>query len=147
MGGTGTSSDPYLIKSSADWKELATQVASGNSYIGKYFMMSDDLNTDGVQVGSKETPFSGTFDGDGHTLTYNKSNPSAELQCVDEECAPFGCLSGATVRHLRTTGEVNTKNRYNGGVAVPEDGYSERRVRRLQEPQEAAHVPLRPGRR
>ena len=115
MGGTGTSSAPYLIKSSADWKELATQVASGNSYIGKYFMMSDDLNTDGVQVGSKETP--------------------------------FGCLSGATVRHLRTTGEVNTKNRYNGGVAVPEDGYSERRVRRLQEPQGVAHVPLRPGRR
>lgn len=55
MGGTGTSSAPYLIKSSADWKELATQVASGNSYIGKYFMMSDDLNTDGVQVGSKIT--------------------------------------------------------------------------------------------
>jgi hypothetical protein len=37
--GSGTSADPYLIKNSADWKQLADGVSGGNSYSGQYFEM------------------------------------------------------------------------------------------------------------
>ena len=34
--GSGTSTDPYLIKSSDDWKQLADDVSGGNSYSGQF---------------------------------------------------------------------------------------------------------------
>ena len=34
--GEGTSANPYLIKSSADWKQLANDVRNGNSYSGQF---------------------------------------------------------------------------------------------------------------
>ena len=37
--GDGTSAKPYLIKSSADWKQLADDVSGGNSYSGKFFAL------------------------------------------------------------------------------------------------------------
>ncbi len=101
-GGAGTSSDPYLIETGDDWTELAIQVASGSTFSGKYFMMSRDVSTEGIQVGSKDTPFSGTFDGDGHTLTYNKGSRTPKFIIVNEECAPFGCLDGAVPARWRT---------------------------------------------
>ena len=47
--GSGTSEDPYLIQTSADWAELSTQVAAGNAYGDKYFMMSNDIDTQGCR--------------------------------------------------------------------------------------------------
>ena len=88
-------------------------------------MMSNDIDSKGVQVGSETAPFSGTFDGDGHTLTYNKGGGDPSF--VNENCAPFGYLNGASVRHLKTTGIVYTSNRYNGGIAVFIDGRNDTR--------------------
>ena len=38
--GEGTSSNPYLISSTSDWKQLATDVSAGNSYSGKFFRLT-----------------------------------------------------------------------------------------------------------
>ena len=121
--GSGTATDPYRVSTTADWQQLATDVNAGNSYSGKYFRMTADINTDGAQIGTAGKPFSGVFDGDGHVLTYNKGTYSTQsIVGIDEACAPFGSLNGATIRHLSTTGIVVSENLYNGGIAVYIDG-------------------------
>ena len=119
--GSGTETDPYLIQSNANWKQLAANIVAGNDYSGMFFRMTSDINTDGVGVGTEETPFAGTFDGDNHTLTYNKGT-AADLS--SERCAPFRFVSGATIRYLNTTGEVHTKEQYAGGIISMVNGSS-----------------------
>jgi hypothetical protein len=36
-GGDGSAKNPYLIKTAAQWDQLASDVNSGTSYSGKYF--------------------------------------------------------------------------------------------------------------
>ncbi len=56
--GEGTSSNPYLINSTADWNLLAQSVVGGNSYSGKFFRLTADLDADGQSVGTENSPFS-----------------------------------------------------------------------------------------
>ena len=113
--GSGTSDDPYLIQRTSEWIGLAIYVSARNTCKGLYFAMPTDVDADGFQIGSEGMPFSGTFDGYSHKLTYTKGDESA---FTDEACAPFGCLNGATLRNLTVTGSVWTSNRYNGGIAL-----------------------------
>ena len=59
------------------------------------------------QADDNYQPFSGIFDGDGHTLTLNVSNQS-------RFAAPFKCVSGATIKNLRTAGTINGGNNADG---------------------------------
>ena len=116
--GEGTSGNPYLISSTSDWKQLATDVSAGNSYSGKFFRLTADFDADGQSVGTENSPFSGTFDGDGHTLTYDRGgNTDTGFVLVDDYCAPFVRLDGATIRHLNVTGGVYSNHKYAAGIA------------------------------
>ncbi len=71
-GGKGTAADPYLITSGAQLAYLAKSVNSGNTYAGKYFSLTADLNLLGREftpIGTYDKPFSGIFDGGGHTVS------------------------------------------------------------------------------
>ena len=68
--GSGTSTDPYLIQSLDDWKSLSYDLAHQQSHEGEFFRLTADLDLEGYSLGGEMQPFSGTFDGDGHTLTY-----------------------------------------------------------------------------
>ncbi len=115
--GSGNSTDPYLLTSSNEWEALAKQVAEGKNFQGQYFRLSADIDTKGIQVGSMEKPFCGTFDGDNHTLTFTVGDNTGDNNAKDPT-APFGCLRGAIVRHVKTTGTVFSDNPQNGGIAV-----------------------------
>ena len=65
--GSGSSGDPYLIASTADWNTLASNVANGNTYSNTYFKLTADITVTTMVTAT----FSGTFDGGGHTLTFN----------------------------------------------------------------------------
>ncbi len=112
--GSGKSDSPYLIKTSDDWKELAQQVSQGKTCSGEFFRMTSDIDAQGVTVGSESSAFSGTFDGDGHTLTFNKGTSTNQKV---EYCAPFVLLAQATVRHLKVTGVVVSSHKYAAGIA------------------------------
>jgi len=112
--GSGTQTDPYKIKTSADWRQFARSVREGYSFYGKYFEMTADIDTDGSSAGTELNAFSGTFDGGGHTLTYNRG---ASNQPVNELCAPFILLDGATIRHLKVTGAVYSSHKFAAGIA------------------------------
>ena len=116
--GSGTSADPYLIRTSADWKQLADDVSGGNSYSGKFFEMAADIDAQGISVGTSDKPFSGTFSGGMHTLTYNRGG----AEPVDDRCAPFIRLDGATIRDLKVTGKVYSSHKFAGGIASLIDG-------------------------
>ena len=115
--GSGNSADPYLLKSSNEWEALAKQVAEGKNFQNQFFRLSADIDTKGIQVGSLERPFCGVFDGDNHTLTFTVGDDTG-FNNAKAPTAPFGCLRGAIVRHVKTTGTVFTDNAQNGGIAV-----------------------------
>ena len=115
--GSGNSTDPYLLKSSNEWEALAKQVAEGKNFQNQFFRLSADIDTKGIQVGSLEKPFCGVFDGDNHTLTFSVGDNTGDNN-AKAPTAPFGCLRGAIVRHVKTTGTVFTDNAQNGGIAV-----------------------------
>ena len=116
--GSGTQTDPYKIQSSADWQEFAIKVSMGNSYQGTFFKMTNDIDANGINAGTSTFAFNGTFDGGGHTLTYNRGENNAQgVQAVDDYCAPFVLLNGATIRHLRVTGTIYSKHMHAAGIA------------------------------
>ena len=121
--GDGTSADPYQIKSSADWKQLADDVNGGNSYSGKYFEMTADIDAEGISVGNESKPFSGIFSGGMYTLTYDRGGAKPDrFEYADDYCAPFIRLDGATIRHLKVKGSIFSRHKYAAGIASLIDG-------------------------
>ena len=102
--GAGTAESPYIIGSADDWNKFANNVSCGRSYSGNYVKLTNDISVTtmagGYQDDDNYQPFSGTFDGDGHTLTLNVNNQS-------RFAAPFKCVSGATIKNLRTAGTID----------------------------------------
>lgn len=111
--GDGSSSDPYQIASASDWNTLATNVNAGNSYSGKIFKLTANI-TVSEMVGTDANRFSGTFDGDGHTLTFNKG--TADTHFSEAKCGPFRYINGATFKRLHVAGTIYTSNQNAGMV-------------------------------
>lgn len=103
-GGTGTAEDPYQIANGAQLAYLASSVNSGESYEEKNFVLTAniDLNglpwtpiansfSDALLGGSDYRVFAGNFDGNGYTI----SNVSIGSEAAPIEADVFG-LFGAT---------------------------------------------------
>ena len=107
--GEGTEASPYLISSADDWNNFAQNVKLGRSYSGSHVKLTADISVShmagGYLADDNYQPFSGTFDGDGHTLTINLNNQS-------RFAAPFKCVKDATIKNLRTRRQTA---RWSGG--------------------------------
>ena len=103
-GGTGTAEDPYQIANGAELAYLASSVNSGESYEEKNFVLTAniDLNglpwtpiansfSDALLGGSDYRVFAGNFDGNGYTI----SNVSIGSETAPLEADVLG-LFGAT---------------------------------------------------
>lgn len=99
-GGTGTEADPYIMGKDADLGQLRELVAGGETYAGKFFKQTADLNLagevwDGIgtYVGENSTDnrlFCGVYNGNGKTvsnITFAKKNYNGF----------FGNLGGAAI--------------------------------------------------
>ena len=123
LSGSGTEADPYLIQSTDDWNTLGTNVSSGTDYTGKYFRLTKDITVSNMigqnnhGGGSNEQTnlksFSGTFDGDGHTLTVNINKSDTHA------AAPFTATKNATIKNLNVKGKVEGGIHSSGLVGVP----------------------------
>lgn len=111
--GTGSETDPYLIRNTAEWIKLAVDVSGGNNYAGKVFRLTNDIDCGGMSVGNEGNFFSGIFDGDGHTLTFNVGT---EYSPLSGYLAPFMRVSESTIRHLHTAGKICSNAQYTGGI-------------------------------
>ena len=72
--GSGTEEDPYIIRNTDQMDGLAASVNGGDSKSGQFFRLEADLDYTGktyTRIGTYGgAPFSGTFDGNGHTISH-----------------------------------------------------------------------------
>lgn len=93
--------DIYYIRTYEDLRQIATSIQLGHKEAaGYYYILANDItcpsgeNWD-VPIGSSSVPFTGTFDGRGHTI----SGLSGDVTSVSN-FGLFGVLSDATVKDL-----------------------------------------------
>ncbi len=114
--GSGTEDAPYRIRTYEDMAALRDLVNKGISFSGKFFALENDIDLSEREA--KWTPigqtwrfdngyvryhaFSGTFDGQNHTLTYHIDDTSLSMGRM----ALFGYVVGGTIRNLKTAGSV-----------------------------------------
>ena len=136
-GDEGTESKPYQVKTIADLNKLAQDVNSGTNYSGKYFKLMTDLDfyddatlkpttawddatsqeNNFTAIGhrfnsSNSYPFSGTFDGAGHTIRGIRIYKSDGSSMTHRSQGLFGYVKDGTVKDVtladaRITGERN----------------------------------------
>ena len=115
-GGDGSAKNPYLITTADEWNQLVSNVNSGTSYSGAYFLLDDDISVTTMAgagtTGKNAKPFSGTFDGGGHTLTFTHTATAEE-----GDIAPFRFIRNATICNLHVAGEITTAYKHAGGLA------------------------------
>ena len=96
---TGT----FDIASKEDWKAFCDLVNSGQNAVDAKMTADVDLGTEILMVGY-DKKYSGTFDGQGHTLKFDWNAGE------DNKIAPFRRVKDATIRNLRTQGKITTKS-------------------------------------
>ena len=117
--GDGSVDNPYIINTATQWDICTAAVGAGDSYNGVYFKLGSPITVTTMMGTNDNQPFSGTFDGDGKTLTldYGKSN-----DYLNYECAPFYRLNNATIKNLVIAGSIYSSAQHNGGLAVKATG-------------------------
>ena len=96
------SGDTYTIKTADGWNYFCRRMEVDgdlNGFSGKTVVLAGEEITVTTMAGSTDHPFKGTFDGDGHTLTFNYTADRTN-------CAPFRITDGATIRNLHATGQI-----------------------------------------
>lgn len=102
LSGSGTETAPYIIATTADWTEFCDNHAT---YKNSYIKMANFV-TAATNKYFNDT-FSGTFDGDGYTLTVNISG---------EQVAPFKQVSNGTIKNLRVAGSITGSANHTSGL-------------------------------
>lgn len=127
ISGTGTQEDPYLITSAEDWNLFAKSVGGGIDYSKKYVKLTNDITIStmvGVCDESGDRPFSGTFDGDNHTLTANITSTATDDNKNNQGVAPFHLIKQATIQNLTVAGNITSASKYAAGLVGWIDGKS-----------------------
>ena len=118
--GSGTEESPYLITNSDEWGEFVTAVNSGSTFQGEYVALGNNISVT-TMVGIPESkPFSGTFDGNGDTITI--AYGSSDSYFTEQYAAPFRYLKSATIKNLNTTGSIFSTRNFAAGIAAYVDG-------------------------
>jgi hypothetical protein len=114
---------PYIVKydadlfirTAADWNNFATNVNNGTeSYQGKVVKLAADISVS-TMVGDESHPFKGTFDGCGHTLTFNYTTDA-------DNAAPFQWIKNAVIKNLKVIGEIRSSKMFAAGFVARAHG-------------------------
>ena len=93
--------DYYEIATKEDWKAFCDIVKSGQNAVDAKLTRNIDLGSEINMVGNDNNKYSGTFDGQNHTLKLDWSNTNGVL-------APFYKVENTTIRNLRTEGNIKS---------------------------------------
>lgn len=103
--GAGTAGDPFQVTTCSQFTEI-------QSPAGSYATLMNDIDCtslgNGIRIGGYFYPFTGNFNGNGHTITVAINTPSTEVGL-------FNVIRNATISNLRVAGSVSA-NGYTGGV-------------------------------
>ncbi len=90
--GTGSVDDPFVIENGEHLAYMAQQINGGND-TNKHFVLAADIDLNDkawTPIGSSSKKFTGTFDGQGHTISGLYIDAAATYQGL------FGCVNGNT---------------------------------------------------
>lgn len=112
---------PFIvIRNATDWHKFAVMINDAVNQYDVNAVLDADIEVSehvGVTEGAY---FRGTFDGNGHTLTFNKEWKSAT---EERFIAPFRHANNATIRNLHVAGTIESNWMYPAGlVAQVKDG-------------------------
>ena len=95
--------DYFAIASKDDWKEFRELVNEGQTAVDAKLTQDVNLGEEILMLGYYlPNVYSGTFDGQGHTLSFSWDAGSRN------EIAPFKNVKDATIRNLRTQGKITS---------------------------------------
>lgn len=124
FSGAGTESDPYLLSSDQDLQYLANSVNAGNTFSGKFFLQTADINLVESQIFSDgftpiggfdgNRPFSGTYDGGGHSISKMVINGVGKLAMFSN--LQNGCIKNLNLENVNFS--ANGASNISGLVAV-----------------------------
>ncbi|WP_051540661.1 hypothetical protein [Segatella baroniae] len=95
----------FEIATKEDWKKFCGLVKKGQKNLNAKMTKDVDLGSEIVMAGERDIEYSGTFDGQGHTLKFNWTGDHTGW------LAPFRYVKDVTIRNLRTKGQI-TDTRY-----------------------------------
>ena len=100
--GEGTIIKPYLIGSEEDLNKLREQVNNGNSYDGKYFQLTSDieLKNNYIPIGTTTNSFKGNFDGAGHSISNMKMQIASNNSTI-ASYGFFGSIGGGNSQFIK----------------------------------------------
>ena len=101
------------IGNQSNWNAFTSGINAGINYSGKTVKMSADFTATTMVTAT----FSGTFDGGGHTLTFNYT-------ATGNNAAPFAYITGATIKNLRVAGTINSGYKFAAGIVSISNGGS-----------------------
>ena len=100
-----TGTDEYTIKTANGWNWFCYALNSGlapDGFSGKTVKLGTSVGS-AEMAGKSGHPFKGTFDGQGNTLTFNRT-------ATEDFCAPFHYINGATICNLHVDGTITGGN-------------------------------------
>ncbi|ETD18592.1 hypothetical protein [Hoylesella oralis] len=102
-------SNTMYIRDPNDWKKFCGLVESGRTNLNAKMTGDVDLGTD-ITMLAYSKHYSGTFDGQGHTLTLNWDIGSNHWR------APFYYVEGGTIKNLRIKGTLTSNGKGLSGL-------------------------------
>ena len=113
----------YILKNVEHWEQFC-ELTLKNRYVSAVMAADIDLGDSQAKVCwddafNTSKSWCGTFDGQGHTLTYNYVS---QVGTAKQHIAPFFSVGSATIRNLRVTGTIMTNGERPGGIVAYSKG-------------------------
>lgn len=100
-----TGENEYTIKTANGWGWFCFATSydlAPDGFSGKNVKLGTSIESSEM-AGTSGHPFKGTFDGQGNTLTFNRT-------AAEDFCAPFHYINGATISNLHVQGTITGGN-------------------------------------
>lgn len=92
------------IATKEDWRAFGDLVLSGERKLNAKLTADLNLGTEILKIGSESTGYSGTFDGQGHTVTVDWNGYGGGYFAL------FPFVTDATIKNLRVTGKMTSNH-------------------------------------
>ena len=100
-----------IIYNATDWHTFAVMVNEARGQYDVDAVLAADITTSEHAGVTEGAVYRGTFEGDGHTLTFNK-----EWTENERFIAPFRHASNATIKNLHVAGTIKSGQKYPAGI-------------------------------
>ena len=111
----------YTIHTVTGWDNFCDLLENNdNGYFdGKTVKLGADITVSRM-AGSEGHEFTGTFDGNKHTLTFNYGKDGEPT--TEEHTAPFRYVGACTIKDLHVAGDIYTSAKYAAGLVAQNSG-------------------------